>query len=1170
MQFAFAQPAVAETANKMAHNEVKSTEKDTKTPEKDAKAEKKNAKSEEKQEKRADSSPKTGRMQVRVVDENGKALPNTELTVLYRGHKSKVSTDKEGKAVIDVPLPDAGYMHLYASPEGYPPIRMIWRNESGNETVPGEFVFTFEQGKTIGGTVRDEQGKPVKDAKIYLNISAEKYEGTNMCVALWDIPILTDSEGKWRLDHAPEKIESMSIRLEHPDYIIDGYSRGVTEQEQIKIENGSSVMILKKGIPLTGTVTDYEGKPVADALVALGKERFGQDYPITRTDKDGRYSFGNLAPGDTALTVVSRGLAPALRQINVQPKMKVVDFHLEKGKTIKLRVVDKDDKPVEGVNISPGTWLGYRTLTPDTGIAGKTDKEGRWAWTWAPKEAVEMSVYKSGYMNVRNLELTPQENEYVITLKKPLTITGKVVDAETKQIIPNIKIVKGYIAEGDNENRNVFWARHEILESNDGRYKVVVSSPFKGHFVRIEAEGYKPGISREFKSDEGDVTYDFAMSKGDNLNVTVLLPDGKPAVGADVRLCPAPPGKFYNMATFIKNGRFSYSDSSAQKLTLAADGRLSIAPQDSEFMLVIVHDQGFAKTTSQALKAKPQIKLEAWARLEGVVKHGTKTLPNIKLDVYESGGYDPKWSFLNFQDQTETDAEGKFFYPKLLPGKWFVRVLSSNEPEITALFPRPKLVELTAGQTTSVTLGGVGRPVIGKIQWPDGKPPEGDLSKIGASLCTKLPERPRPPKEVIAQGPDAYRQWNITWESTDEGKAWLKAAQTAGCGVGVQVKPDGSFRFEGVMPGKYELSIWLMKADVDNLPWEFPETLRYTADCIVPEVPGGVSDEPLDLGAVQLKDASGKELPTTPVKTPAPQAPGEKSVGTMIDHFELLRYVVATNRENTEKIKTWQGKANIQSRSIFIHSGTPTGTDYSATVQFVFDRAKKSIRWNNTLNRYSRINNGVDDPQPVPQIINGMLTPEAFYRYGYYDSPGNPATQKLNLWIHSFTRERINRYQFDFNPLDYLETGRGKVSKDIAGYMKIIDHPGITGIKIIREGDNVTIEFGLRGNIQYYTVSLSQGCNPIHMETKEPNSTWQYRWTYENVDGIWLPKTWTESVHEKDQRDEESKVTFVENVVNRPVAAGAFSLSSLGVKPGDNVQDRRVDPIRQYNYEEEK
>ena len=212
----------------------------------------------------------------------------------------------------------------------------------------------------------------------------------------------------------------------------------------------------------------------------------------------------------------------------------------------------------------------------------------------------------------------------------------------------------------------------------------------------------------------------------------------------------------------------------------------------------------------------------------------------------------------------------------------------------------------------------------------------------------------------------------------------------------------------------------------------------------------------------------------------------------------------------------------------------------------------------------------MDDPQPAPQILNGMQTPEALYRYGYYGSPGNPAGQKMSLWIYSFPQERINQNQFDFNPLYYLGTDRGEVSHDISGYLNIRDQPGITGIKIVREGDNVTIDLSLREITQSYTVSLSQGCNPISFETKYSGSTWEYHWTYENVEGIWLPKTWTKSEHQKDQSDEERKVTFVENLLNRPVDAGAFSISSLGIHPGDEVQDRRTDPPRKYNYEGEK
>ena len=74
--------------------------------------------------------------------------------------------------------------------------------------------------------------------------------------------------------------------------------------------------------------------------------------------------------------------------------------------------------------------------------------------------------------------------------------------------------------------------------------------------MRIEADGYQPAISREFKDDEGSVTCDFSLDKGKTMNVTVRLPDGKPAAGAKARLCPEKPGKSVNNAQFVKNGRF--------------------------------------------------------------------------------------------------------------------------------------------------------------------------------------------------------------------------------------------------------------------------------------------------------------------------------------------------------------------------------------------------------------------------------------------------------------------------------------------------------------------------------------------------------------------------------------------------------------------------------------
>lgn len=590
-------------------------------------------------------------------------------------------------------------------------------------------------------------------------------------------------------------------------------------------------------------------------------------------------------------------------------------------------------------------------------------------------------------------------------------------------------------------------------------------------------------------------------------------------------------------------------------LKVGPDGRLPIEPQDSGFLLVVLHDRGFAKTTSEELAAKPEIVLQAWGKLVGAIRRGTQPWPQLKIDAYPADARDPRWGFLDFREQTETDGNGNFTLSKIKPGKWWIRVLPPGK-KTEEFFPANKMVEIVAGQTTTVTFGGVGRPVVGRIQWPGGKPPEGDLSQIGAGVRLKMQEPALPLKEVRDQGPDAVRAWLKQWQESDEGKAWRKnMQQRSQCPTLASVDKDGSLSIGPTEAGRYQLEIYI-KTNDETMPWERPEMLRYEAEFTMPEIAGGVSDEPLNLGDVALTDKSPQKPSFDSVKPPAPQASGEKTIGGLRDHLDLLRYVAVTYTQNKAKIRTWQGTAAVDSRGNYETTGV--GYHRGAAVQFVFDRARKSVRWNEILQKSTKIERGQETLLPTPLVINGMMTPGGLYRFGQNELlPGDPAKRPLMLTIYS-PSESLQPQFHDFSPLYYLDTPRGDVAQDISGFLGWADHPGMAGIKVIREGDEVTIDMSMNNLGQHYTVSLSQGCNPIRYETVQPDSTWQYRWTYESIDGLWLPKTWAETVHAKGSRDDQRKVTFVENRVNQPVEPGAFDLYRLGIQVGDKVDDQRT------------
>jgi len=69
---------------------------------------------------------------------------------------------------------------------------------------------------------------------------------------------------------------------------------------------------------------------------------------------------------------------------------------------------------------------------------------------------------------------------------------------------------------------------------------------------------------------------------------------------------------------------------------------------------------------------------------------------------------------------------------------------------------------------------------------------------------------------------------------------------------------SGSFRLQDVPSGTYELAINVRKSNVNSVstdrwaPREDRDIAAIVQEITVPETPGGQSDEPLDLGTLQL------------------------------------------------------------------------------------------------------------------------------------------------------------------------------------------------------------------------------------------------------------------------------------------------------------------------------
>src|SRR5947199_5161802 len=105
----------------------------------------------------------------------------------------------------------------------------------------------------------------------------------------------------------------------------------------------------RPGLVVSGVVLDPQGKPVAHADVT--PDSFGVDA-ATETDEQGRFRLAGVNPGKRRLNAKADGFAPQAREVTVAADMKPVELRLEKGRLLRGRVVDGNDKPVPNATVS--------------------------------------------------------------------------------------------------------------------------------------------------------------------------------------------------------------------------------------------------------------------------------------------------------------------------------------------------------------------------------------------------------------------------------------------------------------------------------------------------------------------------------------------------------------------------------------------------------------------------------------------------------------------------------------------------------------------------------------------------------------------------------------------------------------------------------------------------
>ncbi len=300
-------------------------------------------------------------LRVRVVDAKGRGLkariagraarPSSHVTRAIAWSFDERSTDDDGR------------LHLAAAPTGRLrlDVRVPGRGSRRDVAVllptDGEVVIPFGANgqAVVEGRVRDAADGAVPGAWVLLDVRARL--GDSAGASREHRLVASDADGRWRVAGLPAGLLDR-ITVQAPGYVFsDRRFLGVP----LEASRATRIDVtLERGVTVTGRVTRPDGAPFQGVQLLFKNPSGtwkGGTAPGTGTDATGRYEIEGVPPGQIVVapwTVQARGFylpEPKTFDVLAVGGPLTVDLVLHPGITVEGRVLDPQDRPVDGVSV---------------------------------------------------------------------------------------------------------------------------------------------------------------------------------------------------------------------------------------------------------------------------------------------------------------------------------------------------------------------------------------------------------------------------------------------------------------------------------------------------------------------------------------------------------------------------------------------------------------------------------------------------------------------------------------------------------------------------------------------------------------------------------------------------------------------------------------------------
>jgi hypothetical protein len=407
----------------------------------------------------------------------------------------------------------------------------------------------------------------------------------------------------------------------------------------------------------------------------------------------------------------------------------------------------------------------------------------------ASPDAVEFYLHEESHVEQNRVQPSPNEPDHTIATNTRVSFKGRVTNVSTGEPIKAFAVVPG------NEwtiGHTPIWDDSIGQRFADGQYEIQPDNVGSQRVaIRIQADGYAPAASPLFDPDAGPQVFNVALEPTQHITLTVRRPDGSPVAQADVYVLDED-------SLHLREGQVDCSQPPTQT---DAGGQVALPGTSNAAAVFIVHDDGCAKVDQDRLATVKNITLQPWARVEG--RSGVTGTDNedreIRLLRIENGVGQPLSYQITDIHSVVVDTDGRFAIERVWPGPGVIG--------IKGYYSEP--IDLVAGQTTQVILGGSGRHITGRLVMPENV----DLNECRLFLAGKSdlapPDAPDRPERWAQMDSREREAWLAQWRRSTQGRAYQAAAREHYIrslqrrGSSGTVNADGTFDIRNVPPGNY-------------------------------------------------------------------------------------------------------------------------------------------------------------------------------------------------------------------------------------------------------------------------------------------------------------------------------------------------------------------------------